>query len=68
MEERIGRVHQPVLVIRAGADPFAAPHAAHLVAHLPQATLVEIAHGMVPLPDQLPQAFAQAVDAFLADA
>lgn len=68
MEERITKLHQPVLVLRAAADPFAAPHAAQLLAHLPQARLVEIAEGMVPLPDQLPEAFAQAVDSFLAEA
>lgn len=65
MEDRIDRVRQPVLVIRAGADPFAAPHAVQLLARLPQARLVEIAEGMVPLPDQLPDAFACAVDEFL---
>ncbi len=66
MEDRIGRVRQPVLVIRAGADPFAAPHAEALLIRLPRARLVEIADGMVPLPDQLPEAFARAVDEFLA--
>ena len=65
MEDSIGRIRQPVLVIRAGRDPFAAPHADALCARLPQARLVEIAEGMVPLPDQLPQAFAAAVLAFL---
>jgi pimeloyl-ACP methyl ester carboxylesterase len=68
MEERIGRVRQPVLVIRAGADPFAAPHAATLCARLPRARLLDIAEGMVPLPDQLPEAFAAAVAGFLAEA
>jgi pimeloyl-ACP methyl ester carboxylesterase len=66
MEDRVGRVSQPVLVIRAGADPFAAPHAAQWLARLPQARLVEVPEGMVPLPDQLPEAFAHAVDLFLA--
>lgn len=65
MEDRIGRVRQPVLVLRALADPFAAPHAAQLLARLPQAELAEIAQGMVPLPDQLPEEFARVVDAFL---
>jgi pimeloyl-ACP methyl ester carboxylesterase len=65
MEDRIGHIGQPVLVIRAGRDPFAAPHAQALCARLPQARLVEIAEGMVPLPDQLPQAFADAVLGFL---
>ena len=67
MEERIGRIAQPVLVIRAGRDPFAAPHAQALCARLPQARLVEIAEGMVPLPEQLPEAFAAAVLDFLDD-
>lgn len=65
MEERIARVPQPVLVIRAGRDPFAAPHAQAICERLPQARLVDIADGMVPLPDQLPHAFAQAVLDFL---
>lgn len=65
MEDRIALVRQPVLVIRAGADPFAAPHAQQLLDRLPQAQLVEIADGMVPLPDQLPDEFARVVDAFL---
>jgi pimeloyl-ACP methyl ester carboxylesterase len=65
MEERIAAVRQPTLVIRAGADPFAAPHAEHWLQLLPQAQLADIPEGMVPLPDQLPEAFAQAVLRFL---
>jgi len=65
MEERIGRVTQPVLIVRATDDPFAAPHAAELQAHLPQARIVDIEGGMVPLPDQMPERFAQVVMAFL---
>jgi len=65
MEDHIGRVTQPTLLIRATDDPFASPHVPELQAHIPQATVVDIAGGMVPLPDQLPQAFAQAVLAFL---
>jgi pimeloyl-ACP methyl ester carboxylesterase len=65
MEERIAGVTQPALVIRASHDPFAAPHAAEWLQHLPQAQLVEIAGGMVPLPDQLPEAFAEVVLRFL---
>ena len=65
MEDRIGRVTQPALIIRATHDPFAAPHAAELQHHLPQARIIDIEGGMVPLPDQMPEAFAQAVLDFL---
>ncbi|HSV57668.1 MAG TPA: alpha/beta hydrolase [Variovorax sp.] len=65
MEERIGRITQPVLLLRAPEDPFAAPHAAELAAHLSHARIVDIEGGMVPLPDQLPEAFAGAVLDFL---
>lgn len=65
MEDRIGRVSQPTLIVRAGGDPFAAPHVAELQAHLPQARLVDIDAGMVPLPDQLPDDFARAVLSFI---
>jgi pimeloyl-ACP methyl ester carboxylesterase len=65
MEERIARVHQPALIVRATADPDAAPHAFELAAQLPQARVVDIEGGMVPLPDQMPQAFAKVVLDFL---
>lgn len=61
MEDRIGRVTHPTLIIRATDDPFAAPHAAELKHHLPQARIVDIEGGMVPLPDQMPEAFAHTV-------
>lgn len=65
MEDHIGRVTQPTLLIRASADPFASPHVPELQAHLPHAQVAEMAGGMVPLPDQMPQDFAGAVLAFL---
>lgn len=65
MEDRIGGVRQPTLIVRASADPFAAPHAGELRAHLPQATIADIEGGMVPLPDQMPEAFARVVLDFL---
>ncbi|HSW07130.1 alpha/beta fold hydrolase [Aquabacterium sp.] len=65
MEDHIGRVTQPTLLIHAVDDPFASPHVPELQAHLPQARVVDIPGGGVPLPDQLPQAFAQAVLGFL---
>jgi pimeloyl-ACP methyl ester carboxylesterase len=65
MEARIGQVRQPVLVVRAADDPFAAPHAAELTARLQDARMVTIPGGMVPLPDQMPAEFARAVLDFL---
>ncbi|MDM0044121.1 alpha/beta hydrolase [Variovorax dokdonensis] len=66
MEEKIGRVKLPVLLIRAPQDPFAAAHAHELAAHLPQASILDIEGAMVPLPDQLPGPFAEAVGRFIA--
>jgi len=68
MEERIGLLTQPALLIRATHDPFAAPHAAEMREHLPQAQIVDIEGGMVPLPDQMPREFARAVASFLESA
>ena len=65
MEDSIGRVTQPVLLVRAPQDPFASPHAAELAEHLCDARIVDIEGGMVPLPDQLPEAFARAIIEFL---
>jgi pimeloyl-ACP methyl ester carboxylesterase len=65
MEDHIGRVTQPTLLIHAPDDPYASPHLPELQAHLPHARVATIAGGMVPLPDQLPRAYAQAVLAFL---
>lgn len=67
MEERVAKVRQRTLVIRASADPFARDHAAPLCASLPDARMVVIDEGMVPLPEQMPEAFAQAVLDFLDD-
>jgi pimeloyl-ACP methyl ester carboxylesterase len=65
MEDHIGRVTRPTLLIRATDDPFASPHVPELQAHIPHARVAEIDGGMVPLPDQLPGAFARTVLAFL---
>ena len=65
MEDRIHQVLQPTRIIRAPHDPFAAPHARELLKALANAHIVDIAGGMVPLPDQLPEPFARAVLEFL---
>jgi len=61
----LGRVGCPVLLIGAPADPYAYPHLERARAVLPDAEVVEIEGGMVPLPDQLPEEFAAAVVRFL---
>jgi pimeloyl-ACP methyl ester carboxylesterase len=66
MEHRLPLVRCPVLVVAGTADPFAHPHLRPLADRLPGSRVSEIAGGMVPLPDQLPEEFAAAVLAFLA--
>ena len=66
MEDQIARVRQPALIVRATADPCAAPHAIELAAQLQQARIVDIEGGMVAPPDQMPKAFAKVVLDFLA--
>ncbi|MDA8311701.1 MAG: alpha/beta hydrolase [Actinomycetota bacterium] len=63
--ERLREAGTPTLVLAGTADPFAYPMLARWREMLPAAELVEIATGMVPLPDQLPAAFAAAVSTFL---
>lgn len=65
MEARLPLVRAPALVVGAPEDPFAYPHLAPLAARLPGSRVVELAGGMVPLPDQLPEQFARAVVEFL---
>jgi pimeloyl-ACP methyl ester carboxylesterase len=65
MEDRLGAIRQPTLLVRAPEDPFAAPHASELQARLRHARIVDVPGGMVPLPDQLPQAFAGVLLDFL---
>jgi pimeloyl-ACP methyl ester carboxylesterase len=59
------RIRCPVLLIGATADPYSYPVLARLRDALPGAHVEEIEGGMVPLPDQLPEQFATAVDRFL---
>ena len=68
MENAIGRVKAPTLLIGATDDPFAFPHSRELGVQLTSAAsvdTVDIEGGMVPLPDQLPAQFADAVQSFL---
>jgi pimeloyl-ACP methyl ester carboxylesterase len=65
MERRLPLVRCPVLLVAATDDPHAFPFVAPLRAALPTSTVVEIQGRTVPLPDQLPQEFADAVGQFL---
>ena len=65
MEPRLPLVQAPTLVIGATEDPFCYPMMWPLARRIAGARVVEIAGGMVPLPDQLPREFAQVVLDFL---
>lgn len=65
MERRLPFVHCPTLVIAPTADPHAYPHATKVAAAIDSAQMLEIEGGMVPLPDQMPEVFASAIDEFL---
>lgn len=65
MEARSPLVSCPTLVVAATADPHAYPATARVVREIAGSQLAEIQGGMVPLPDQLPQAFAETVARFL---
>jgi pimeloyl-ACP methyl ester carboxylesterase len=59
------RIACPLLLIGATDDPYAYPALARMRAALPHAQVEEIEGGTVPLPDQLPEQFAAAVERFL---
>jgi len=65
MEAKILRVRSPVCIISGTEDPFARVHLSRLAENIRGVRIVEIPGGKVPLPDQMPQSFADAVLAFL---
>jgi pimeloyl-ACP methyl ester carboxylesterase len=67
MEDRLGRIRCPTLVIDPTDDPHAHPAAPRVAAAIAGSALREVSGGMVPLPDQLPQAFAGLVRDFVAE-
>jgi pimeloyl-ACP methyl ester carboxylesterase len=66
MEEKVDRVSVPVLLVSSTDDPFVYDDIPHLAAAL-GAPIVEVPGGMIPLPDQFPEKFAQVVIDFLTD-
>ncbi len=68
MEERIGLLQAPVLLLAATLDPVSYPHTARVLAALPAVTaaeLVEIPGGRIPLMEEWPEEVASAVLDFL---
>mgnify|MGYP003878648859 CR=1 FL=1 len=65
METRTPLITSPTLVIACPEDPHVYPAAPRVMQAIAGSTLVEIPGGMVPLPDQMPEAFSIAVARFL---
>ena len=66
MEDRLGRIHCPTLVIAPIGDPHVHPVAPRVAGAIEGSILRELSGGMVPLPDQMPEAFAGLVSDFIA--
>ncbi len=65
MERRIGLIQAPMLIMVGGEDQFALPEYHNMIERLPQTQRRIIPGGMVPLPDQLPEEFSEAILEFL---
>ncbi len=65
MEVRVPLIQAPTLLIGAGDDPFALPHLEPLARVIRGGRTVVIPGGMVPLPEQMPEAFAKVIVDFL---
>lgn len=65
METRTPRISSPALVISSTNDPHVFPVAPRVAQAIAGSRLIEIQGGMVPLPDQMPEVFAQTVEQFL---
>jgi pimeloyl-ACP methyl ester carboxylesterase len=66
MEDRLGHIRCPTLVIAPTGDPHVHPVAPKVAGAIEGSILRELSGGMVPLPDQMPEAFAGLVRDFLA--
>lgn len=65
MEDRLGAVRSPTLIIDPLKDPHVHPAAAKLARAIANSTVRPVAEGMVPLPEQLPEEFAAIVIDFV---
>ena len=66
MEDRLGQIRCPTLVIAPTGDPHVHPVAPKVAGAIEGSILRELSGGMVPLPDQMPEAFAGLVRDFIA--
>jgi pimeloyl-ACP methyl ester carboxylesterase len=65
MEERIGRIRCPTLVVCGTLDPFSYPRMALVAGAIPGARTQVVPGGTVAMVDQMPEAFAAAILPFL---
>ncbi len=66
MEARLPNIRCPVLIVAPTDDPHAYPNVQPLAQRIAGSRIVEIVGGRVPLPDQMPERFAQVLVEFLA--
>jgi pimeloyl-ACP methyl ester carboxylesterase len=65
MEDRLGHIRCPTLVVAPTSDPHVHPVAPKVAGAIQGSVLREISGGMVPLPDQMPEEFAGMVRDFI---
>jgi pimeloyl-ACP methyl ester carboxylesterase len=67
MEDRLGQIRCPTLVLAPTGDPHVYPVAPRVAGAIAGSVLREVPGGMVPLPDQMPEAFADLVQSFVGE-
>lgn len=65
MEEKLGRIRCPTLVVCGTEDPFSYPKMELIARHITGSLTVPIMGGTVAVADQMPEAFAAAIQDFL---
>jgi pimeloyl-ACP methyl ester carboxylesterase len=65
MEDKVGRIRCPTLVVCGTEDPFSFPRMELVARHITGARAVPIPGGTVAMVDQMPEAFAAAIHDFL---
>ncbi len=65
MEDRVGRIRCPTLIVCGTDDPFSYPRMEPLASHIPGSRAVAIPGGTVAMVDQMPAEFTRAILGFL---